>query len=238
MNEIIYACSDTGLYHQRNEDALCIFSAWISGKSVILATVCDGVGGLADGEKASRYCIQEITKWFCESLPEIMLQKRSRRRILHSMNALFEKMNETLYQKKRASTCSMCLIIGTAYYILHTGDTRIYFLGQGIRCMTKDERVEKSHILFQCLGIGGKPVFQQKCGHFHRVKLILFGSDGFYEKLTEEDLKQIYQWEYLSHETDLERCGRHLIRLARGRGESDDISVGTVLKGSIKGGKS
>lgn len=238
MNEIIYACSDIGLHHRRNEDALCIFSTWISGKSVILAAVCDGVGGLADGEKASRYCIQSITEWFCESLPEMVLQKRGRKKILHSMNELFKNMNGALYQKKSASTCSMCLIIGSVYYILHTGDTRIYFLGKGIRCMTKDERVDKSHMLFQCLGIGGEPVFQQKCGHLHGVKLVLLGSDGFYEKLTEEELKRIYQWEFLSHETDLERCGRHLIRLARERGESDDISVGTVLIGSIKGGKS
>lgn len=228
MEVFMSACSDAGFRHNQNQDAISALSAMVNGDRVMLLAVCDGVGGLPNAEKASSYCIREITRWFCNELPKLMRKRRRKQWIFHSLKTLFSKMNRRLYHLSQASTCSICLIARKRYYIVHTGDTRIVFFKKGLKIMTEDERIEKSHILYQCIGMKTELKFQKKYGRISGIKMILLGSDGFFEKLKEMELLQAYQLDYILDETDLERCGRRLIRLVRERGEKDDISVGTV----------
>ena len=228
MEVFMSAGSDAGFRHNQNQDSISVFSAMVHGDRVLLLAVCDGVGGLPNAEKASSYCIQEITRWFCCELPFLLGGRRKKQRVFSSLKILFSKMNQSLYHLCLASTCSICLIVGKRYYIVHTGDTKIVFFQKGLKYMTKDERVEKSHILHQCIGMKEELKLQKKYGRISGVRMVLAGSDGFFEKLQKKELLQAYQLDFILDETDLERCGRRLIRLIRERGEEDDISIGTI----------
>ena len=62
--------TDVGIEKNTNQDSLSIQTAQTDRGTVILAVVCDGMGGLQKGELASANVILAFRKWFEEKLPE------------------------------------------------------------------------------------------------------------------------------------------------------------------------
>lgn len=56
--------SDIGTCRRENQDACCVRTMTIDGHSLVLAAVCDGVGGMQEGGYASRSTIQFLNNWF------------------------------------------------------------------------------------------------------------------------------------------------------------------------------
>ena len=69
MRFIATADTDIGISKDTNQDSVLIKHAKADGKEVLLAVVCDGMGGLAKGELASATVIRAFAKWFEEELP-------------------------------------------------------------------------------------------------------------------------------------------------------------------------
>lgn len=53
----------------QNQDSVLIKQAKVDGEEVLLAVICDGMGGLSKGELASATVIRAFAKWFDEELP-------------------------------------------------------------------------------------------------------------------------------------------------------------------------
>ena len=71
----IYCCqTDTGTERKNNQDSLVVKSRVTREHTVVLAAVCDGVGGLACGDMASRKAADMLSNWFDYELPQIMVQ--------------------------------------------------------------------------------------------------------------------------------------------------------------------
>ena len=58
------AMTDQGLYRKTNQDSVLICEKYIQGNKIILAVVCDGMGGLKYGEVASKLAVESFEKWF------------------------------------------------------------------------------------------------------------------------------------------------------------------------------
>lgn len=57
-------CSEVGIKKSVNQDSLCIKNARLNNHDVLMAVVCDGMGGLSKGELASASVIRAFSKWF------------------------------------------------------------------------------------------------------------------------------------------------------------------------------
>ena len=69
MRFIATADTDIGISKDTNQDSVLIKHATVDGEEILLAVVCDGMGGLSKGELASATVIRAFSKWFDEELP-------------------------------------------------------------------------------------------------------------------------------------------------------------------------
>ena len=63
------ADTDIGISKTTNQDSLIIKHGKSDRGEILMAIICDGMGGLAKGELASAAVIREFAKWFEEELP-------------------------------------------------------------------------------------------------------------------------------------------------------------------------
>ena len=70
MNTYITAYgTDIGTKKKVNQDSLCVKIAVVKDKTVCMAVLCDGMGGLSKGELASATVVQGFSDWFMKTLP-------------------------------------------------------------------------------------------------------------------------------------------------------------------------
>ena len=130
----------TGVYWERgseadtNQDSLVLLQVLTARGRVLMAAVCDGMGGLAQGEWASGYVTQRLQEWFYESLLRSVRKKKPYWVIRRSLDRLVYHMQEqiALYGERegiRLGTTMTVLVLWEKTYLLwHLGDTRGYLL--------------------------------------------------------------------------------------------------------------
>ena len=69
--------SDRGIKKNTNQDSVLIKEASTDYGDVMLAVVCDGMGGLAKGEVASAALIKAFSMWFEVQFPELLYRRRT-----------------------------------------------------------------------------------------------------------------------------------------------------------------
>lgn len=153
MKLLSAACSDIGIKKKVNQDALLVRSAVTTSGEILLAAVCDGMGGLEKGEVASGEVIRALARWFEEILPSLLneeyeervLGERGKRKIEKSLERLIQEENHIIsaYGKEKnlllGTTVSAVLLIFGWYLIVHVGDSRIYALTETVQQLTKDQ---------------------------------------------------------------------------------------------------
>ena len=72
MNYSIALHTDVGIRKETNQDSMCVKQAETEKGQILLAIICDGMGGLEKGEVASATVINAFSAWFEEELPIIL----------------------------------------------------------------------------------------------------------------------------------------------------------------------
>ena len=75
MNYLFALHTDVGIKKKTNQDSLCVKEASTPNGNILMALVCDGMGGLEKGEVASATIIKAFSKWFQEELPYDLSKK-------------------------------------------------------------------------------------------------------------------------------------------------------------------
>ena len=71
-----FACyTDRGKRKEVNQDALLVSRAVYHGQETVLAVICDGMGGLTNGELASAEAVHSLAGWFREKMEELAEQE-------------------------------------------------------------------------------------------------------------------------------------------------------------------
>ena len=65
--------TDVGIKKKNNQDSLAIKIAETPKGSAVFAIICDGMGGLAKGELASKEVICAYCDWFEKDFPELVI---------------------------------------------------------------------------------------------------------------------------------------------------------------------
>lgn len=248
MRFIATADTDIGISKDTNQDSVLIKHAKADGKEVLLAVVCDGMGGLAKGELASATVIRAFAKWFEEELP-YELENVDMQVIGAKWSLLLKELNAQIleYSKEHGiegvgTTFSGILFIDEQYVIGHVGDSRVYHIGAALTQLTTDQTFvareisrgtmtleqaktdKRRNLLLQCIGASKVVEPQIICGKTEKGAYMLC-SDGFRHEITEAEIYESLNPINLMNKDAMHNNAKYLIEQNKSREEKDNISV-------------
>lgn len=248
MRFIATADTDIGIAKDTNQDSVLIKHAKVDGEEILLAVVCDGMGGLSKGELASATVIRAFSKWFDEELP-YELENVDLQVIGAKWSLLLKELNAQIleYSKNNGiegvgTTFSGILFVGDQYVIGHVGDTRIYHIGASLTQLTTDQtfvareisrgtmtieqaKIDKRrNLLLQCIGASKVVEPQIICGKTEKGAYMLC-SDGFRHEITEAEIYESLNPINLMNKDAMHNNAKYLIEQNKSREEKDNITV-------------
>lgn len=248
MEYITSAYWEKGNLYPINEDSLLLLQALTVRGRVLLAAVCDGIGGMEQGECASGYLTEELITWFYDGLIPAVGKKKPiwviRRSFQRKLYQIWRRMEA--YGNKNniafGSTISVLVIWEMRYLVWHLGDCRIYHISipnrffrklsdekSNIKLLTKDHR-EDMNKLTKCVGSFVPYIVPDFItGTVRSKEVFLLCSDGFWNQIKKGELEQALSPKELTEEKKigrrLEEIGKAVVR----RGEKDNMSAVCVV---------
>lgn len=241
------ADTDVGIVKPNNQDSVLIKHASTDLGEVLMAIVCDGMGGLAKGELASATVIRAFSKWFDEALPR-ELDNPNLQIIGGKWSLMLKSLNSRIMEygnqlgTNLGTTFSGILFINDQYVFVHVGDTRIYHIGAALKQLTTDQTFiareiargtmtpeqaktdKRRNMLLQCVGASKTVEPQIVCGAAEKGAYMLC-SDGFRHEITPAEIYESLNPINLMNESAMHNNARYLIDLVKSRQERDNISV-------------
>ncbi len=248
MRFISTADTDIGISKNTNQDSMLIKHAMVENDEVLMAVVCDGMGGLLKGELASATVIRAFAKWFDEELP-YELESADVQIIGAKWSLLLKELNVKILEYSRenkieaiGTTFSGILFVGNQYVIGHVGDTRIYHIGSNLTQLTDDQTFiareirkgtmtaeqaktdKRRNLLLQCIGASKNVEPQIICGNTEKGAYMIC-SDGFRHEITQAEMYESLNPVNLMNKAAMHNNAKYLIEQVKSRGEKDNISV-------------
>ena len=167
-----------------NEDSLAISEIKICNQSMLLAVICDGIGGLAQGENASTFTVSRLKCAFEQAAREPDMDLRRMRHILSRQlytchRLLKEKGTEA--GAPMGTTVCLALICGRRGYLMSNGDSRIYFGRRRLSPKLPDHTDPRGR-LRRAIGVGSYYPADLRRIYFGPKDILLLCSDGFYRR--------------------------------------------------------
>lgn len=230
-----YGISDQGMYRKSNEDA------WITKPELGFFAIADGMGGHNAGEVASKLTIESLSK----SLEKIK-RKKTLELILELRSAI-EESNKLVFQKSQedpeftgmGTTLCCLLLLDKKLIMAHVGDSRIYRFRNGkLSLLTQDHSLHSKwlstgalaqncktpypykHVITRSIGKLRKANPEIALATHEKNDLYLLLTDGLTDYLDHFEIEQILQ-----EDGSLEKCSKELIRMAKVKGSSDNMTV-------------
>lgn len=242
------ATADTDVGRRKNnQDSALIKHARYSGGEVLLAVVCDGMGGLASGELASATVIRAFADWFDRELP-IELVEPDMEVIGRKWELLLKTLNVKIAEytggtnARMGTTFSGILFIDDKLLIGHVGDSRIYYVDRQLYQLTEDHTYVAYQIkrgvltpeqaktdpmrnyLLQCVGASPSVTPQIIVGKA-KPGTYLLCSDGFRHEVTEKEMFSALAPKQLPDKAAMHTTIRSLTQLVQQRGETDNVTA-------------
>ena len=240
--EISVSCkTDVGCVRELNEDSVRVVRpgspAELARKGV-LVMVCDGMGGHAGGEVASKLAVETIGERYMKSpLPPTPALRDA---LLSANSVIFEAAKRDASLHGMGTTGTALVLRGSSALYAHVGDSRLYLVrGEGIYQMSEDHSAvmelvrrgllsptearhhPQKNVVLRAVGTQPKVEVSSWDEPFP-LKLgdkWLLCSDGLSDLVEDEELQTAL------HLHGLDAAGDSLIALARSRGGHDNISV-------------
>lgn len=233
--------TDVGKIRVINEDYLAHFNTTY-GYCVI---VCDGMGGHAAGDIASRWALEDIKNYLQDG-------KVTKLSTAHSLQNAIEFANYKIREAVKhnaelvgmGTTCVMAIIKNAEMYVAHAGDSRLYLIrNNAITQLTKDHSAiqylidagvltreealtsEKRNQITKAIGIFEKvdPTITKDPFQLNFNDKILLCSDGLTEHVTSEQILEI-----INTNPDVQLASMKLIEKANNGGGTDNITVQVI----------
>lgn len=249
MGFITGFCSETGTTKRVNQDSLCIKHARTPEGEIVLAVICDGMGGLSKGELASATVIRGFADWFGRELPALV-RSHETEGVPKQWTRLIQEQNQKLWEYGKANQVelgttltAMLMFEQGKYFIAQVGDTRAYELGTQITQLTEDQsyvarevkrgnmtpeqaRIDsRRNVLLQCIGASTQVMPDITQGNVKTGNSYLLCSDGFRHELSEEEILREVGRGDVSDSTAITRLLTGMVHLNEERGEKDNISA-------------
>ena len=252
MNYVTGYVSSVGISKLVNQDSVCIRQARCHENNILMAVVCDGMGGMQEGEVASSTVVHAFYDWFEKRLPDIM-NDYSEERVVSDWKRMIVTINQQMCEYgikndiQLGTTLSVILIQGDGNYVIgHVGDSRIYEIREGVRMLTQDQSLvadearrgiiswqeakddPRRNILLECIGVSEEinPMFTS--GRLLKKRsYVLLCSDGFCHELSDKELSKNLGKQF-TNSNDITKTLKNLEWLCEKRGEHDNITAALV----------
>jgi serine/threonine protein phosphatase PrpC len=251
----VFGRTDIGLVREHNEDNFLVADLTTGNRSIrpevrehsvgdkgSLFAVCDGMGGAAAGEVASRIAVDTIYEMMqAEGPPEDDedLARRLEAAIIQAGKRIFTAAKEDRKQRGMGTTVTAAVMTGPRLIIGQVGDSRAYILRKGkLIQVTKDQSLvqqlidakqlteeeaknfEKSNIILQALGTAQEIQVDMTSAVLRRNDALIMCSDGLSGIVDSEVITAAAQ----GTQDPMEAC-RALTNLACDGGGQDNITV-------------
>lgn len=227
----------TGVYWCRgrlardNQDSVVLLQGLTARGRVLMAAVCDGMSGLAQGEAASGYVTERLQEWFYESLLYAVRKKKPYWVIRRSLDrltfAMQQEMQKYAVREEIAlgTTMTVLVVWEKTYLVWHLGDSRLYRLrGRHMEQVTRDH-IRQREQLTKCVGSFGYFVPEHHMGVLRQGEGMLLCSDGFRNCVAREELQEVLQPGQIREEAQMERRLAEIGEACMKRGERDNLSA-------------
>ena len=245
--------TDIGIRKSTNQDSVALRIIDTPDGQVAFGIVCDGMGGLAKGELASKEVISAFCRWFDEEFTTQVLDGSfSALRLRDEWNSIIQSENRILgiYGSDNnimlGTTVSAILMYKEEFYIVHVGDSRVYELRDTVRILTKDQTFvareiaagrmtpeeakidPRRSVLLQCVGASATVVPDFLKGKIQRNSVYFVCSDGFRHQISNEEIMEKLGPENSKNMEELKYGCVYLTELVKNRKETDNITVAAI----------
>ena len=256
---VVAACTDKGAKRRVNQDACCIQVANTPFGEMVLAVVCDGVGGLSVGELASATVAYRFAQWFRQELPTLLTGMNPKKPVDFDAiqlvwGVLLANLNETIqaygrtHSQMLGTTFSGILICGGQYLVGHVGDCRVYQIGaRGMRQVTEDQTLlakklaageitpqeaksfNQKHVILQSIGTEGLLKPVFYRGTCTESDLFVMCCDGAYRKAEDAGIHTFFEGADRTSEEALNKACQDMLKYDLSHGEKDNLTVLAVV---------
>ena len=238
----VVARTDKGIVRDNNQDSYTTVE--LEG-GALLAVVCDGMGGAAEGALASTEAVKIIREFIAERFQSGMSDISVKTLLVSAI----ENANKHIYNISKSdesyegmgTTVVASIIANSFVYIAHAGDSRAYRISDGeLLQLTRDHSVVQNmlengeitpeeaqehpnkHIITRALGVDDfiRTDFCQES--FEEDDILILCSDGLTNFVNPEDILQ------LTSDADYYKYADRLVNLANQNGGGDNITVVAV----------
>ncbi len=252
MNYIVSGNTDVGLSKSTNQDSLLVKVLNTKQGRMVLAVLCDGMGGLDKGEVASASVIRAFDDWslnelvnLCEAPLEDTDIRSQWDKIVVAQNAKI-KAYGSRQGIKLGTTVTAMLITQRRYYVLNVGDTRAYEIDSEVKQITSDQTFvarevalghmteeqartdERRNVLLQCVGASEVVYPDMFFGESKANAVYMLCCDGFRHEITNDEMFNYFRPERLMDEYSMQKASLALIELNKQRQERDNITVALI----------
>jgi len=245
--------TDVGIKRKCNQDSLALIKADTDFGEVLLAIICDGMGGHQSGELASKVCIKNFSKWFKTKLPHLLYTGLNYEWLKDEWHDLICDTNASLVRKKEesgvemGSTATAFLFVKGKYYAVHVGDCRGYEITNKVRQITKDHSLvalkveqglltreeaksdKRANILLESIGITKSVNMEFYTGDIQSSSSFLICTDGLWHQLKENEIERYLSKGQITNNKMLRMHLNFLTETVKNRGEKDNISAIGVI---------
>lgn len=229
---------DKGNFRKKNEDSFSLQRVRLRGflgkkAEAALAVVCDGIGGLPEGETASGFVAEQLTEWFYREGILLMSSPLWRKKTAEGVTDALGRIQEQIERCERAeeiccgTTCTVALVKGKRFVLLHVGDSRAFLMGRRARRLTQDH--VKNGALCRCVGAFGFQFPDVLEGNIHKGGMLLLCTDGFYRFAQ----KGLFKGRLFCRKWDENQLHKVLMEAgeaARAQGEQDNQTAVLLLR--------
>ncbi len=247
MHYTATADTDIGIKKQTNQDSILIKHGQYEKGEILLAVICDGMGGLKKGEVASATVVKKFSEWFDSELP-FELKNLDMNIIADKWSLLLKDLNLKIAEYgqqdgiRLGTTFTGVLFIDDQYLAVHVGDTRLYQLDSGLKQLTTDhtfvareirrgnltveqaKKDKRRNMLLQCVGASERIEPEILTGTVQQGAYMLC-SDGFRHEISESEIYESLNPVNLINKEAMHNNVKYLIEQVKKRNEKDNISV-------------
>ena len=241
MHYMATADTDIGIKKQTNQDSILIKHGQCEKGEILLAVICDGMGGLKKGEVASATVVKKFSEWFDSELP-FELKNLDMNIIADKWSLLLKDLNLKIAEYgqqdgiRLGTTFTGVLFIDDQYLAVHVGDTRLYQLDSGLKQLTTDhtfvareirrgnltveqaKKDKRRNMLLQCVGASERIEPEILTGTVQQGAYMLC-SDGFRHEISESEIYESLNPVNLINKEAMHNNVKYLIEQVKKRNE-------------------
>lgn len=248
MRFISSVYTDIGIKKKTNQDSALVIEAQTENDNIMIACICDGMGGLAKGEVASGALVRSLADWFQNSFPPLYYSRCDSNSVRQALNDLLISMSRKIMMYGRScgvslgTTACVLLLCGNRYFVSNVGDSRAYVITERLYQITKDQTYiqremdlgrmtyeeamvdPQRNVLLQCIGASDivEPDFYE--GQLIAGQEFLLCSDGFRHIISPEEIYNALYPPMMTDEAVIRDGLRKLTELNKARLEVDNIT--------------